>query len=260
MVRPHIIIIGGGIRGLSCAIHLHHQENNLKITIIDVRAELGIPTLRPGIFRNRQILENQLFSLGITDSQSTPIMIGKGALRREWLVKAMAIKATQTGSIISPRTRLLEARNSEEILIITEGAGPLKEAELRCDLLVIATGLDPDPIDGVVPTTLSLPNDERIMRPRKQLTNQSDWYGAVYSRGSVTGENMGLRSDGTLELWVQGEIDFQDNALERMRCLANQKLPNIEESLAEGHHLSDKVLSRLKEAGLHEGVHHADEV
>ena len=175
-------------------------------------------------------------------------MIGNGALRREWLVKAMAIKATQQGCIISPRTRFLGATKGEEICIMIAGAGPLKESEQRCDLLAIATGLDPDPIEGVVPTTLSLPKDERILVPRQHLTNRYDWYGVIYARGSVAGGNMGSRSDGTLESWVFEENDFQDNILERMKCSSSQKLPTIDESLAAGQRLSDAVLNQLKEA------------
>ncbi len=247
-----IIIVGGGVRGLACAINLG-QKSDLNIIIIDVRAELGMPIQRPGIFRDLQSLKNRFLELKIIDNQTTPIMIGNGALRREWLVKAMAIKATEIGSTISCRTRFLGAQIEDDICIMTKGAGPLKESEQCCDLLVIATGIDPDPVEGVVPTTISLPEDERIIRSQQtsslqQSANHIEWYGAIYSRGSVVGENVGLRSDGTLESWQTKESDFQDNALERMMCLSNQKLPTIEESLAIGQQLSDAVLNRLKES------------
>ena len=78
-----IIIIGGGLTGLSCAVKL--IENNIQasdITIYEARQEIGNPVRSPGIIKN-------LPEDFIEKTSAKKIEFG-WAFRREWYEKELA--------------------------------------------------------------------------------------------------------------------------------------------------------------------------
>jgi len=244
-----VVIAGAGVRGLSCGLHLA-RAGHRDIRIIDIRAEPGVPTSRPGLMIDHVCIIDTLESFGIADSQSTPMMIGTGALRREWLVKSLAIAASRAGCIISSRTRLIGAQPMDEgIEVRTVGAGPLSRAPMLSDLLIVAIGVDEEPTEAIEPASVSLPDDVRIIREHRPSADLRRWHGTIISHGDQIGRrHIGVRADGTIEAWST-ELMQQDCAvLERMRCLGGAEPPTVDDSLSAGHGLADAVLTVLPTA------------
>ena len=87
-------IAGGGVRGLSCALYLLQQK--YKVTIYEVRQEIGNPVRSPGIIKN---LSNEYVEK--TSARPTPF---GWALRREWFEKELAKKVVDLGGEIKLKT------------------------------------------------------------------------------------------------------------------------------------------------------------
>ena len=75
-----ISIVGSGLTGLSCAIHL--LKSSIPVEIYEARQEIGNPIRSPGLLTNFDLkyIEN-------TDAILTPIGWG---FRREWFEKNLA--------------------------------------------------------------------------------------------------------------------------------------------------------------------------
>ena len=85
-----ISIVGSGLTGLSCAIHL--LKSSIPVEIFEARQEIGNPIRSPGLLRNfdSKYIEN-------TDAILTPIGWG---FRREWLEKNLAKEVLSIGGTI----------------------------------------------------------------------------------------------------------------------------------------------------------------
>ena len=87
-------ISGAGVRGLSCALTL--LENNQKVTIFEVRQEVGNPVRSPGIIK--QLDPN------LIDKTSAKVTKYGWAFRREWFEKELAKSVVDLGGIIKLKT------------------------------------------------------------------------------------------------------------------------------------------------------------
>lgn len=102
-----IIIIGGGLTGLSCAIKL--IENNIKpsdITIYEARQEIGSPTRSPGIAfysKNTEFIFNKIKMQKLTLENLQENII---SFRREWLEKSILIFLTKKGCNINLKSKI----------------------------------------------------------------------------------------------------------------------------------------------------------
>ncbi len=118
----HILIIGGGISGLSCAKHLL-SNSNFQITIVEEKAEIGHPQTRPGKIIDKSLIDVYLDS---------PIQMGESGCRRPWVAKALAQDLSVQGATIILRTRVISTNPLEY-----SGAGPSIENEF--DIIVNTT-------------------------------------------------------------------------------------------------------------------------
>jgi hypothetical protein len=104
-----IIIIGGGLTGLTCAVKLIQMElipNNIEI--FEGRQEIGSPTRSPGIAINSKNFEN-LFD--IVKIQPLTLLNNKNNIltfRREWLEKSISIYLSNLGCKIHLKTKATE--------------------------------------------------------------------------------------------------------------------------------------------------------
>ena len=109
-----IIIIGGGLTGLSCAVKL--IENNIKasdITIYEARQEIGSPTRSPGIAiysENTEFIFNKIKMQKLTLENFQENII---SFRREWLEKSILIFLTQKGCNIKLKSKITDKEINE---------------------------------------------------------------------------------------------------------------------------------------------------
>jgi len=112
----NIIIIGGGLTGLSCAFKLIQMEIlPSNIEIFEGRQEIGSPTRSPGIAinsKNIEILLNQvkLQPLTLLNFENSIF-----TFRREWLEKSISIFLTNLGCKINLKTTITEKKIKEII-------------------------------------------------------------------------------------------------------------------------------------------------
>ena len=111
-----IIIIGGGLTGLSCAIKL--IENNIEasnIIIFEARQEIGSPTRSPGIAlvsKNINLIFNKIKLQPLTFENHHNNLI---SFRREWLEKSLLIYLTNLGCNIYLKSKITEKKIEELI-------------------------------------------------------------------------------------------------------------------------------------------------
>ena len=98
-----ILVIGGGLTGLSCAHELHFQGHD--VTIVESRAEIGHPQDKPGLVTGEIDLSEFAPQIYLTDT----------GCRRAWLAKSMAqqlpityILRTQSSSITQQFDRTID--------------------------------------------------------------------------------------------------------------------------------------------------------
>ena len=251
-----LLVAGAGISGLACSLVIAKAAPSIELVIVDVRAEPGVPTNRPGLLGSRLEVIESLMQLGVEDSPTTPLMIGEGALRREWLVKTLAIVAARSGNTISPRTRLTKMEPTDiGVLARLEGAGPITDGDYFFDLAIDAMGNDPDPIEGKPPPRSEM-SAQNIIQTANPPPSKFHWQGAVTSSSAppptpsdiVNPVTMGARSDDTVEWWVQGDTLQTHSALEKMGCMGGDEPPTIATSLSHGSALAEATLLHLSRA------------
>lgn len=128
-----VVLIGGTISNMISAIEL---ADLFKITIFELNAEIGLPSISPGIITNIHILEGYLTSEQLQFLQPNNVVDGY-ALRSEWVLKHLAVVAAEKGVEIFTRTRITQSFSTEQGYSIEYiGAGPNTTGQIDCDFLV----------------------------------------------------------------------------------------------------------------------------
>ena len=121
-----IIIIGGGLTGLSCAFKLIQMEiPPSNITIFEARQEIGSPTRSPGIAKKSKNVEILFDKIKLQPLTLLNLENNIFTFRREWLEKSLSIYLTKLGCKINLKTTITESliNKFEEDEIIINCAG-----------------------------------------------------------------------------------------------------------------------------------------
>ena len=105
-----VLVVGAGLSGLSCASTL--VDAGAKVTLVEIRAEIGHPQDRPGLVLNPQ-------SFG---DHSEHIQLTSNGCRRPWLAKSMAQRLAAAGVEIHLKTRAPDHSDGHDQIIDTRRA------------------------------------------------------------------------------------------------------------------------------------------
>jgi len=126
-----IIIIGGGLTGLSCAFKLIQMEiEPSNITIYEARQEIGSPTRSPGIAKKSKNIDILIDKIKLQPLTLLDLNNNIFSFRREWLEKSLSIYLTKLGCKINLKTTVTESliEKLEKNKIIINCAGFKKKS------------------------------------------------------------------------------------------------------------------------------------
>lgn len=130
-----IIIIGGGLTGLSCAFKLIQMEiEPSNITIYEARQEIGSPTRSPGIAKKSKNIDLLIDKIKLQPLTLLNLNHNLFSFRREWLEKSISIYLTKLGCNIKLKTKITEKEiiqffdNENNKTIIINCAGNKKKS------------------------------------------------------------------------------------------------------------------------------------
>mgnify|MGYP001294227601 CR=1 FL=1 len=104
-----IVIIGGGLTGLSCAFKLIQMEiKPSNITIFEARQEIGSPTRSPGIAKKSKNINILIDKIKLQPLTLLNLDNNLFTFRREWLEKSLSIYLTKLGCNINLKTTITE--------------------------------------------------------------------------------------------------------------------------------------------------------
>lgn len=128
-----ILLIGGTYSNLITAIELSDTH---KVMLIELNAEIGLPSISPGHIEDKEILTQYLTPEQIKFLQLHPFENGF-TLRSEWGLKHLAVLAAQKGVEIFTRTRITHCFETDEGFSIEfQGAGPNGSGQTHYDFLI----------------------------------------------------------------------------------------------------------------------------
>jgi len=184
------IIAGGGLSGLSCAYELLNRGE--EVTIIEARAEIGIPTRSPGYStKKHDLIESRLDEIcGMNWERGF-------SFRREWLEKHLAINLTEMGCSIHTRTRIV---SGDENGVVFQGAGPIGNGKLEGKVIDML---------GSKTQTAGWFGDCEALNPK---TKQEIWHGGLCIKRNHPKPKLWFeRADGLIECWWQDNINTPEN-------------------------------------------------
>ena len=255
-----IIIAGGGLTGLSSALHLLNYEH--EIYIIDSRQELGTQIRSPGLIKQinkfsqiKKIMEQEPFTYpNFSNNQAI--------FRREWLEKTIATELSQKGAKILLKTRIIESKKVRERFEISlKGAGRGAPTKLLCDRIINALGNKTKTAGWTGDPTIL--HREAISIPMN--TKITNWVCAIVSIDNPTkilgdvgwdeSEKLwwGVRADNTIECWHQSNNFEKLEELFTFNIIEKREGPHpydihlfgADSALEKGETLSKKVIQSL---------------
>ncbi len=154
--RTTIAIVGGGVSGSLTAYHLIHQHRQVRVVLIDPRAELGLglaystPTLRHLLnvpaARLSALPDQPLHFLHWLQAHHDPQATGHTFAPRAVFGRYVQSLLAATKGIKHLQTAVLDYRPSASGAVLTLADG----SELSANLVVLATGnFDPAPLPGI---------------------------------------------------------------------------------------------------------------
>ena len=233
-----IIIIGGGLTGLSCAIKL--IENNIdpsNIEIFEARQEIGSPTRSPGIAKNSdntQFLFNKIKLQPLTSEHYENNLI---SFRREWLEKSLLIHLTKLGCKINLKRKITE---KEIVKLFNDN---IKKTIINCA--------------GNKKKSSGFPGDYTdFINSKNKLINSENfkcvkWYGYL----STTINEFKLeekfisinKKDGLNETWIcENKINPKNKVIEMMKSTfpPNSELILANNTIDRGFSLANKAIKQ----------------
>ena len=129
----YVVFIGGTYSNLITAIELSTTH---KVTVLEINAEIGLPSISPGHLHNKELLTHYLTSHQINFLQLHAFEDGF-TLRSEWGLKHLAVHAAEKGVEIFTRTRITNCTETEnDFLIEFQGGGPNSTGEIHTKHIV----------------------------------------------------------------------------------------------------------------------------
>ncbi len=128
-----VVLLGGTFSNLITAIELSQTHN---VTIIELNAEIGLPSISPGHIRDQELLNHYLSSEQINFLQLHAFDDGF-TLRSEWGLKHLAVHAAKIGVEIFTRTRITHCVETiDGFSIKFQGAGSNRSDGIDCHSLI----------------------------------------------------------------------------------------------------------------------------
>ncbi len=203
----HVLFIGGSIASLVAASHL---SNHCKVSLIELHAEVGMPSGQPGFIHDLSLLnsyvsEEQLKFLKPDDNEP-----GWG-LRSEWLTKHLAMNAAHTGTTIHTKTRITSIKvENDQFIVEFQGGGRASKDSIIVDRVINSAHYIPSAPGGMQHTV-----DEHSMIEYVEPTVTTSWFGGT----ALTSDCQSLpetawtfsRSEGLSEVWFEGTPNWQPN-------------------------------------------------
>tara|TARA_B110000881_G_C18529759_1_gene492351 strand:+ start:507 stop:1235 length:729 start_codon:yes stop_codon:yes gene_type:complete len=128
-----VVLIGGTFSNLVTAIELSQTHH---ITLIELNAEIGLPSISPGYIQNQELLTHYLTPKQIKFLQLHKFEEGF-TLRSEWGLKHLAVHAAVKGVEIFTRTRITDCvETGNGFSIEFQGGGPNSSGRVDCHSLI----------------------------------------------------------------------------------------------------------------------------
>ena len=128
-----VVFVGGTISNMISAIEL---SNHFDVYVFELNAEIGLPSISPGIISNLQQLDTYITKEQINFLQPKEIEDGF-SVRSEWVLKHLAVTAAEKNVQIFTRTRISESFSTKNGFSIEyTGAGPNNMGQMECNYLV----------------------------------------------------------------------------------------------------------------------------
>jgi len=208
-----ISIVGSGLTGLSCAIHL--LDSSIPVEIYEARQEIGNPIRSPGLLTNfdSKYIEN-------TDAILTPIGWG---FRREWFEKNLAKEVLIKGGKIHLKKQISDLKGM---------------VDCRGGKSVLPGWPGISGNDDVVPWTGGITIQSNIPQP--------------FIVNTIQDTNLSfLRGDGLIECWIKGDTipDAEQGWLEIVRGEhpPDPKKINGDEAMEKGIKLAKNIIQHRQE-------------
>ena len=235
----NIIIIGGGLTGLSCAFKLIQMEIlPSNIEIFEGRQEIGSPTRSPGIANNSKNIETLFNQIKLQPLTLLNFENDIFTFRREWLEKSISIYLTKLGCKINLKTTITEGKIKEII-------NSTKNNKIIIDCSgqkTISSGFPAD-------YTKFINNEYPIINIEKRKL--IEWYGYLSVNNKetkITNNYISInKKDGLNEIWTNNKVKLNYKFIEMFKS----KFPhNVKDILANntidrGFLLANKAMQRV---------------
>ena len=197
-----VVLLGGTFSNLITAIELSQTH---EVTVIELNAEIGLPSISPGHIRDQKLLTQYLFPGQIKFLQLHPFEEGF-TLRSEWGLKHLAVHAAEKGVEIFTRTRITQCSETDDgFLLELQGAGSNSSDQIECHFLV-----------NDIQWTYQAPGAKRHTLPDSQNTHVPDFgvfvpmHGGTALESDCTDLPDGItvlpRFEGLTEVWQTSEV------------------------------------------------------
>ena len=195
-----ILCIGGSISNLVTA---HHLSKNYEVHLIEIHAELGMPSSHPGFLSDLEKLSPYTTEDQIKFLRPYANEPGWG-LRSEWLCKHLAMNAAQQGVLIHTRTRIVSIlQQGEHYLVEYQGGGPTSSDTLLVDHIIDGSAGVPD-----APGSRTHEIDATLNLTRPDFGMTTTWFGGTALTTDCTAlpeQAWGFqRAEGLSEVWFDG--------------------------------------------------------
>lgn len=231
----NIVLIGGTIEALLVAEHYCKDHT---VSIIEIEAELGLPSVHPGRF-----IDIDLFKSYFSEEQLGFLSMHANShgwgCRWDWVLKHLAANVARQGVQFFTRTRVLSLTEQEKGIILelnsSERATPI---ELITDRVVLFSD----------PSTGGPGGRNHNFQPSQpetfHLVPTVPWFGGTVLSKDVDNSNSAQlviqRADGMTELWWSGSPTWKPTHGFIEQC-TNHLSPDV-------NHLSfDSVVSRVRD-------------